>query len=100
MSKPSNQYFEKTENDTTYRIYLMDYGADPFLCRSALDEADGVHVELVQSINHVIGRVYDDILDKCVSTIGWDSAHRIARDTVRAYTFAAMEHEGWTAFSE
>lgn len=100
MCNHNNQYFEKTENDTTYRIYLMDYGADPWLCRSALDEADGVHVELVLRVNHVVGRVYDDILDNYVSIIGWDSAHRIARDAVRSFIVVAMEHAGWTMFSE
>ena len=100
MSVSSNQYFEKVENDTTYRIYLMDNGCDPWLCRSSLDVADGVHSELVEHINGTNAEVYDKLISNYTPVIGYEKAFEIARYALRTFIIATMEDEGWTMFSE
>ena len=66
----SNHYFEKAENGTTYRVYLQDFAGRPSLIRSALDAADGVHGDLVNTINEVVDQCiemaieFSDDLDK------------------------------------
>lgn len=100
MRGSSNQYFEKVENNTTYRIYLMDNGCDPWLCRSAFDAAEGMHGELVDHINDVNGAVYNSIISNYAPVIGYERAHEMGCDTLRTFIIATMEDEGWTMFSE
>lgn len=100
MSVSNNQYFEKFENDTTYRIYLMDNGCDPWLCRSSLDVADGMHGELVERVNGANEAVYNSIISNYAYDIGYERAHEIACNVLRKFIIATMEGEGWTMFSE
>lgn len=100
MSKPSNLYYKKAENGTVYRIYLMDFGNDPWLCRSALDAADGVHGEMVERINGVTEAVHNSIIDNYAPAIGYEKANEIACDVARSFIVATMKDEGWTIFSE
>lgn len=100
MRGSSNKYFEKVENNRTYRIYLMDNGCDPWLCRSSLDVVDGMHGELVESVNGANDAVYNSIISKYAPVIGYEKAFEIARNALRTFIIATMEYEGWTMFSE
>ena len=91
-------YFEKVENNVTYRIYLMDNGCDPWLCRSALDVTDGMHGDLVESTNGANEAVHNSIISKYAPVIGYDKAFDIARYALRMFIIATMKDEGWTIF--
>lgn len=94
-------YFDKIENGITYRICLMDFESEPWLCRSVnnpLDEVDRAHGELVGHINGVNHLVYNDIIGNYANRLGNEKATEIACYSVRAYIFATMQAEGWTTF--
>lgn len=95
MCKPSNQYFEKIENGTNYRIYLIDSGMEPLL-----DAPYGVHDDLVELINCANAKVYNCIIRRYAHVIGFKQANEIACHAVRSYINIVMKRDGWTAFIE
>ena len=90
-------FFSKTENGTEYRIYLhiLDSGF-PFVLRSALDAADGVHGELVDYINECTDKLAELARrDSPVSKIGYEEKRKAFSSLALASVNAEMEADGW-----
>lgn len=100
MSKPSNQYFEKTENDVTCRIYLMNFDKYPWLFLSAFDANYGVHDELVERISRTSDALWNNIIDEYEHAVGFEKAHETARKVMISFIVHVMQAEGWTTFIE
>lgn len=94
----SKEFFSKVENGTEYRIYMytLSDGGFPVLLRSALDAADGVHEELVNSINSIIDDLENKVIDAATASgISYDSAKQALASTARSAALMIMERGGW-----
>ena len=95
-------YFSKTETNefgtaTNYRIYLYDVLGWPHLVRSALDYADNVHKELIDSIN-VKTDYFNGLLhnDELFGDLTIEQRDEVLSITAKRALVMQMENDGWT----
>ena len=96
----STQYFEKIENGARYRIYLYEFEASsPFLCRSALDAADGVHGELTKNISSEAEATFRKLVGQDLRlNLTYKQRAIIASKACRSSMIFALENMGWTFY--
>lgn len=90
-------YFSKTEDGTEYRIYLYECGGWPLVLRSALDEADGVHRELVSGLNDATDAIKAHLYDTegIFGTLTLEQRGEILSTVAQRAVVYALEGAGW-----